>query len=122
MATDINGTALLDGPIDFGDPLPFDAPVTAFDAPVTAFHAPAEATAPPPSLTFPQYASLCAECAVHPEQLPAIRTRYGIVASAQHRALEAHWKVEFEANPELRREHERLVAEYTDWMRMGGSR
>lgn len=101
-SSDIDGTAFLNGPIDLGTTLPFDAP------------------SPAKMLTLQQYVSLCAECRAQPQELSAIRARYGITSPEQHQALDAHWAAQLRANPELKREHEQLVAQYAEWARTRG--
>jgi hypothetical protein len=68
-----------------------------------------------PRLTLAQYASLCAELAVEPEQDAAIRARYGFDESSLERERAA-WEGRFAAVPDTFSEYLAHFRHYRDWM------
>ncbi|MFT3768482.1 MAG: hypothetical protein QM820_23790 [Minicystis sp.] len=66
-----------------------------------------------PSLSLRQYASLCAEISLWPDQAEAILRRYQVYSHAERVALDAHFRRERAARPEVNAAFERDVAAYT---------
>jgi hypothetical protein len=75
---------------------------------------------PIPRLSLEQYASLRAELAVRPEKWAEIQPQYHVMSVAMRRALDEHWEIELAANPEARAAFEKLLADYTAWVRARG--
>ncbi len=70
-----------------------------------------------PTLTVEQYAAFCAECAVSPECVAAVRQRYHLPDERAHRALEGHWTQRLSADPALSKRFRDLLDRYRDWLR-----
>lgn len=66
-------------------------------------------------LTLTQYASLCAELAVQPEQAAAILARYYFDAASLERER-AHWDARFASDPALFNEYLAYFRHYRDWL------
>ncbi|MBW2527019.1 MAG: hypothetical protein JRI23_22755, partial [Deltaproteobacteria bacterium] len=63
--------------------------------------APPAAPAHLESMTVEQYASLCAECAVHPSWVDQIHGRYHVRSREERSALDAHWRARMAADVQL---------------------
>ena len=72
-------------------------------------------------LTLTQYASLCAELAVQPEQDAAIRTRYWFDTASLERER-AHWEARFAGDPALFAEYLAYFRHYRDWLMGAGAK
>jgi len=72
--------------------------------------------APALELTVDQYASLCAECAVHPERIGEVLARYHIPSDAARRIIDRHWQSRLAEDPELHRQWEQSYANYQTWL------
>ena len=68
-----------------------------------------------PRLTLPQYASLCVELAVAPEQTDAIRQRYGFDEPA-HLRENQEWQWRFDQDRTLFDRYLALFKQYRDWI------
>ncbi|MGZ3419341.1 MAG: hypothetical protein ACXVEF_01035 [Polyangiales bacterium] len=68
-----------------------------------------------PRLTLSQYASLCAELAVQPDQDAAIRARYGFDTANLERER-AGWEARFASTPTLFAEYLAYFRHYRDWL------
>jgi len=75
------------------------------------------APVPFPRLSLEAYASLRAELSQWPERSDEILPRYHVMNEAAQRALEAHWQAEIAASPEAYATFDKLLAEYTAWLR-----
>jgi hypothetical protein len=70
-----------------------------------------------PNLTLSQYASLCAQLTVAPEEWAEALKEYGVASKAVHASLDAHWREEMERDPAIRAELEEKLATYVDHVR-----
>jgi hypothetical protein len=70
-----------------------------------------------PRLSLEEYASLRAELAVSPKQSDVILPRYHVMNEAAGRALHEHWQIDLAASPEARATFDKLLADYTAWLR-----
>jgi hypothetical protein len=68
-------------------------------------------------LTVEQYAALCAELAVSPNQAADIHRKYRVVSAAARAALEAAFAQQFRSDPTLHRRWRSLVDHYGVWFR-----
>jgi hypothetical protein len=75
------------------------------------------AVVPFPQLPLEAYASLRAELSLWPERSAEILPRYYVMNEAAQRALEDHWQKELAASSEARASFDKLLAEYTAWLR-----
>jgi hypothetical protein len=75
------------------------------------------APVPFPRLALEMYASLRAELSLWPERSAEILPRYYVMNEAAQRALEEHWQRELAASPEARATFDKVLAEYTAWLR-----
>ncbi len=87
--------------------LPFQ-PVPSPQAEPRQETTPELSNSPAPRLTLEQYASLCVEIAVFPQQVEAIFQRYGLVSQSQRLTMDLAWK------ERLRRDS----TEYGKWHRL----
>jgi len=67
-------------------------------------------------LTLQQYASLRAELHMRPAHTAAVLERYRVSAEGRE-ALDAYWRLRFEADPLLRMMFARNYAEYIAWLK-----
>ena len=72
---------------------------------------------PFPRLSLEAYASLRADLSVWPERSAEILPRYQVMNEAAYRALSEHWHTELAASPEARATFDKLLADYTAWLR-----
>jgi len=76
-------------------------------------------------LTLEQYASLCVEIAVFPQQVEAIFQRYGLVSQSQRLTIDLAWKERLRRNSteygEWHRLYQRYQAYWIDPARSDGS-
>ena len=70
-----------------------------------------------PRLSLQQYASLCAELSVSPEDAGKILVRYHVGSKAVLAALHAHWETRFVEEGEIRVAFLGMVAEFGGWLR-----
>lgn len=98
---DLDQTAALGVAVAVGDAVPFGT----------------SSGAAPPELTLEQYASFRAECAVTPERLDEVRTRYGVADEPAQRALERSWEQRLAADADLHQRYEELLPGYERWLR-----
>jgi hypothetical protein len=70
-----------------------------------------------PRLSMEAYASLRAELLVWPERSAEILRRYRVVNEAARRVLDEHWTTELAASPEACATFDKVLAEYTAWLR-----
>jgi hypothetical protein len=96
-------------------PLGSDAIQRAVAAVPFAGSAPS-ASVPFPRLKVRQYVSLRVDLANGPQQRAEILRRYGVPSEASFQALEAHWREQVAARPELRAELHAAVEAYTSWL------
>jgi hypothetical protein len=75
---------------------------------------------PFPRLTLVQYASLCVELWLWPQQRTEIFKRYHVLHEAAYRAMNAHWQEVFAAQPEERAAYESTAQLYEAYLRGGG--
>jgi hypothetical protein len=77
-------------------------------------------------LTLAQYASLCAELAVFPEEVEATFRRYGLQLLSDRLAVDLAWKERLRRNEEEYRRWQSLYQHYhaywSDRARRGGAR
>jgi hypothetical protein len=69
-----------------------------------------------PALTLEQYASLCAECALWPDDCDAIRARFGLDAAAQQR-LDLRFRKWLAEDAALHGRFYGLFVRYREWLR-----
>jgi hypothetical protein len=72
-----------------------------------------------PDFTLPQYASLRVELDVGTDHADATLARYGVPRAAKD-ALDAYWRLRFEADPLLRMMFAKAYATYLGWFRENG--
>jgi hypothetical protein len=72
---------------------------------------------PIPRLKLNEYASLCAELAVHPERAAAVLPHYHVLSETARRALDQHWQKDFTDHPETAAAFETLLAKFTYFLR-----
>jgi hypothetical protein len=75
------------------------------------------ALVPYPRLSLEAVASLRAELSLWPEWSAEILPRYHVMNEATRRALDEHWQIELAASPEARATFDKLLADYTAWLR-----
>jgi hypothetical protein len=69
------------------------------------------------SLTLEQYASLCVERTLAPDNEAIIALRYGVRSVQSLAKLEATWKRRLDADADLRQRFERAKSQYQEWLR-----
>jgi hypothetical protein len=75
----------------------------------------ANAAANGPRLTLPQYASLCVELTLYPQQTDVVRQRYGLDDGSLFRE-NAEWQWRFQQDPTLHDRYSQLFQQYRDWL------
>jgi hypothetical protein len=73
-----------------------------------------------PQLTLRQFASLCAELAFQPDRRGEILERYMVRDEVMYAALDAHWRRERAARPEVRTVFADDFATHMVWLHMHG--
>lgn len=76
----------------------------------------------PTDLSLDQYAMLCAEYAVRPEDRAAIRARYGISGEAEREAIGERWAERLRGDPEREAAFRARVQQLVEWLRAQGRR
>jgi len=69
-----------------------------------------------PELSVQQYASLCATCQRHPDQLEPTLHQWGIADRETHERLNAMWRSKLDADAVLRQRFDDLVVQYRQWL------
>jgi len=105
----------------FGPPKPSD-PNKPAEANST-YSSPAAGARPPapalPMLTVEQYASLCVDLELAPQNAPEVMRRYGVTAEGK-RTLDDGWARVFAEQPARRAAFEHARATYRAWLTRGG--
>jgi hypothetical protein len=75
---------------------------------------------PQPALTFEQYASFLAELKAWPARRAAVYERYRVRDDDAKRALDDHWRLQFDGDPARWKALANAMATYTDHLRRQG--